>query len=160
MIIMKINLRDLYLQQMRQKEYYDQTLCSKRAKVLYSANSKVNKVKQLLNALQSKTLVFGNDLDTIIKVTSNTVSSRNSKDKNEKIRKQFEQNKINTIGSFKLLEQGANLNSLDNIIMMSYYGKSRPIVQRIGRIRVDLINILGLYLFSKQLVLKKRNGSL
>lgn len=118
----------------------------KRAKVLYSANSKVNKVKQLLAGLNSKTLVFGNDLDAVIKVTSNTVSSRNSKDKNEKIRKQFEQGKINTIGSFKLLEQGANLNSLDNIVMMSYYGKSRPIVQRIGRIRVDPEKHLG-YVF-------------
>lgn len=135
--------RSLFIADETKKNIMIRLYAQKRAKVLYSANSKVNKVKQLLNALQSKTLVFGNDLDTIIKVTSNTVSSRNSKDKNEKIRKQFEQNKINTIGSFKLLEQGANLNSLDNIIMMSYYGKSRPIVQRIGRIRVDPDKHLG-----------------
>jgi len=138
--------RSLFIADESKKTMMIRLYAQKRANVLYSANSKINKVKQLLIGIKSKSIVFGNNLDAVIKVTSNTVSSRNTKVKNLKIRTDFEKGKINTIGSFKLMEQGVNLNSLDNVIMMSYYGKSRPIVQRIGRIRVDPDKQLG-YVF-------------
>ncbi len=138
--------RSLFIADESKKTMMIRLYAQKRAKVLYTANSKISKVKQLLAGLSSKSIVFGNDLDAVIKVTPNTISSRNSKDKNTKIRTDFEKGKINIVGSFKLLEQGVNLSSLDNVVMMSYYGKSRPIVQRIGRIRVDPKKQLG-YVF-------------
>ena len=49
--------------------------------------------------------------------------------------KAFEKNKVNVIGSFKKLKQGANLDGLDNCIIMSYYSTEKDIVQRMGRLR-------------------------
>lgn len=119
------------------KDFLIRNASGKRAKVLYSAQSKIDAVNKLIKAVKSKTLIFGNDLDTLYKITSNTISSRLSDKQNEQIREDFESGKINVIGSFKKLEQGANLSGLDNIIVQSYYSKTRPIIQRIGRIRVD-----------------------
>ncbi len=109
----------------------------RRAKVLYTAESKKPIVDKLLKALKTRTIVFGNNLDALIKITTNTISSRNSDKVNDKIREDFETGKIEVIGSFKKMEQGSNLKDLDNVIIHSYYGKSRPVIQRLGRIRVD-----------------------
>jgi len=115
----------------------------RRAKVLYTAESKRPIVNKLLKALKSRTIVFGNSLDALIKITKNTVSSRNSDKVNDQIREDFENGKSKVIGSFKKLEQGANLNGLDNTIFHSYYGKTRAAFQRIGRIRVEEGKDLG-----------------
>ena len=36
-----------------------------------------------------------------------------------------------------MLEQGANLNNLKNVVLFSYYGKNKSFIQRIGRLRQD-----------------------
>lgn len=107
----------------------------KRSEILYNMKSKVNVVKKLLNNLDSKTIIFGNSIDTLLKITPNVVSSRNKASENKRIRDAFDTGKINRIGSFKKLKQGANLEGLDNVIIMSYYSTNLDLIQRIGRLR-------------------------
>lgn len=108
---------------------------NKRSKLLFELPHKVENAKKLLNVIQGKTLIFGNNLDSLLKVTNNVVSSRNDESRNNAIREHFEHGRIKTIGSFKQLLQGANIKELDNLIIMSYYSKSKDLVQRLGRLR-------------------------
>lgn len=128
--------RALFLPDGEKKTHRIRITAQKRSKILYDAKSKDYIVNKLLGAFKSKTIVFGNSLDALIRIVP-TISSRNVDKKNDKIRKDFEEGDLKAIGSFKKLEQGANLKGLDNVIMHSYYGKSRPVIQRLGRIRVD-----------------------
>ena len=107
----------------------------KRSNLLFNLPSKVNIIKQLINTINGKTIIFGNSLDALLKITSNVVSSRNSEDKNNYIRDQFDKNLIQTIGSFKKLRQGANLKDLDNCILHSYYSSEVHAIQQWGRLR-------------------------
>lgn len=108
---------------------------TKRSNILYNLKSKIPIVRKLLDYVDSKTIVFGNSLDALLQITPNVVSSRNKEDENKRIREDFEKGKIQTIGSFKKLKQGANLAGLDNCIMMSYYSTNKDLIQRIGRLR-------------------------
>lgn len=108
---------------------------AKRSKILYNLESKVPLVKTILKHLDTKTIVFGNSLDSLLKVTPYVISSRNTDNKNKHIRDAFEKGRIDTIGSFKKLKQGANLEGLDNCILMSYYSTDKDFIQRIGRLR-------------------------
>ncbi len=103
---------------------------------MYTLFSKVESVNKLQTALEGKTLIFGNSIDTLLCVTKNVISSKNKDAENEKLRTDFDKGKIKTIGSFKMLKQGANLKSLDNTIIMSYYSKELDMIQAIGRQRV------------------------
>ena len=107
----------------------------KRSNLLFNLPSKVNIIKQLINTINGKTIIFGNSLDALLKITPNVVSSRNSDDKNNYIRDQFDKNLIQTIGSFKKLRQGANLTELDNCILHSYYSSEVHAIQQWGRLR-------------------------
>lgn len=107
---------------------------NKRSSLLYNLPSKINTVKRLLKELD-RTIIFGNSIDSLLKVTKNVVSSRNSSKKNEFIRRSFEEGKENVIASFKILEQGATIKGMNNMIMMSYYSKSLGAVQKMGRHR-------------------------
>ena len=106
-----------------------------RANVLYNLPSKVVATNELLFSLQDKTIIFGNSLSALGKVTPNLISSKNSDTKNEKIRNDFDNGLIQEIASFKKLQQGANLTDLDNVILMSYYSKQKFVIQRTGRLR-------------------------
>lgn len=107
----------------------------KRSNLLFNLPSKVNIIKQLINTINGKTIIFGNSLDALLKITPNVVSSRNTEDKNNYIRDQFDKNLIETIGSFKKLRQGANLKDLDNCILHSYYSSEVHAIQQWGRLR-------------------------
>ena len=107
----------------------------KRSNLLFNLPSKVNIIKQLINTINGKTIIFGNSLDALLKITPNVVSSRNTEDKNNYIRDQFDKNLIQTIGSFKKLRQGANLTELDNCILHSYYSSEVHAIQQWGRLR-------------------------
>jgi len=116
----------------------------KRAGLLYSLPSKVESINQILTELKGKTLIFGNDLSALEKITSNVVrsarkgeSAKNRELENSKIRERFDKGKINVIASFKMLKQGANLKGIDNVILMSYYSKERDLLQRVGRLRKE-----------------------
>lgn len=108
---------------------------SKRSRFLYNLPSKIIIVEALLNKIQGGTIIFSNGLDSLLKITPNVISSRNSDDQNIAIRKSYEAGDIKLLGSFRKLEQGANLPDLDNVIMMSYYSKSKSLIQRLGRLR-------------------------
>ena len=107
----------------------------KRSAILYNLESKVNIVKKLLTHLKGKSIIFGNSLDSLHKVTPNVISSKNKDIDNSRLRDDFDKNKIDVIGSFKKLKQGANLHNLDNCIIMSYYSTDKDFIQRIGRLR-------------------------
>jgi superfamily II DNA or RNA helicase len=111
------------------------TSSAARAKLLYELPSKVEAVKKLIEVIEGKTIIFGNSIPTLLKITPNVVSSKNTDKKNTKIREDFDNGDINLIGSFKKLKQGANLVGLDNCIIHSYYSKSKDLIQRIGRLR-------------------------
>lgn len=106
-----------------------------RAKILYQLNSKIKAVKELLPEINGKTLLFGNDIESLLKVTPNVICNKYTAKQNELIRTNFDNNIIDLIGSFKMLKQGANLSALDNTIIMSYYSKELDIIQRLGRQR-------------------------
>ena len=108
---------------------------TKRSQLLYNLPSKIETVKQLLKNLKGKSILFGNSLDSLLKITPYTVSSRYSDDQNKKIREDFDTGKIDIIGSFKKLLQGANLKELDNCIIMSYFSSEKDVIQRFGRLR-------------------------
>lgn len=105
---------------------------NKRSKLLYDLPSKQKVVKKLLKHIKGKTILFGNSIDSLLNITKNTVSSRNNNDVNKSIRDNFEKGNINLIGSFKKLKQGANLNKLDNCVVMSYYSKEKDLIQRLN----------------------------
>lgn len=108
---------------------------TKRSNLLYNLESKVIATKYLVRQLPSKTIIFGNSLDALLKVTHNVVSSKNKEEVNDKIRDSFDRGRIDVIGSFKKLKQGANLEGLDNCVIMSYYSTDKDLIQRIGRLR-------------------------
>ncbi|HEX8586140.1 MAG TPA: DEAD/DEAH box helicase family protein [Allosphingosinicella sp.] len=110
---------------------------TKRSNLLFNLPSKIEAVKQLLPMLKGKTILFGNSLDSLLKITKNVVSSRYTEDQNKAIRDNFDSDKINLIGSFKKLRQGANLVGLTNAIIMSYYSSEVHAVQQWGRLRKD-----------------------
>jgi superfamily II DNA or RNA helicase len=119
----------------QKKELKIRITSHKRSTLIFNLPSKVITVLKLLQQIKGKTIVFGNSLDSLLQVTKDTVSSRYSVDKNKEIRENFDTNKIQTIGSFKKLLQGANLTNLDNCILMSYYSSEKDIIQRLGRMR-------------------------
>lgn len=113
---------------------------SKRANFLYNLSSKLAILKPLTEFLEEsniKSVIFGNSVSELLKLSKNTISSRNSKVKNDKILEDFGKDKIKTICSFKMLQQGANLPNLDGVILHSYYGKEGVNLQRLGRGRLN-----------------------
>lgn len=122
-------------------------LCrQKRSSLLYSLPSKIRSTKLLLSNLKSKSIIFGNSIDSLLKVTPNVVSSYNNNDQNDAIKRDFNNNVINNIAGFKKLKQGENLLNLDNCIVMSYYSNSEDLLQRIGRLR-DTGEIGNIFIF-------------
>jgi superfamily II DNA or RNA helicase len=130
--------RSLFLQEEESiKDLKIRVASNKRKKILYTLESKIIAIKELLNNINGKSIIFGNDLDSLLKITPNVVSSRNNISTNNLIRNSFDLDRIKVIASFKKLEQGANLSSLDNVILHSYYGVEGKIIQRIGRNRIN-----------------------
>jgi len=117
------------------KQFRIRVTSAARAKLLYNLPSKVKAVKELVEGLKGRTIIFGNSLEALEKVTPNVISSRHTAKVNEQIRNDFEDKKLNLIAAFKKLKQGANLNDLDNCVIMSYYSKEKDLIQRIGRLR-------------------------
>lgn len=131
----KEHKKSWFIEDKELKDFKIRTTATKRSQILYNLPSKILNVKKLLSNINGKSIVFGNSLDALLKVTSNVISSRNSEEQNKAIREAFDNDQINTIGSFKKLLQGANLPKLDNCILMSYYTSEGQMVQRAGRLR-------------------------
>lgn len=130
---------------------------SKRSRLLYSLPSKIESTRKLLKYVTGKSIIFNNDLDALEKVTPNVVSApRHGRSKKEQdefnsiLRENFDKGHIRTIGSFKVLQQGANLKQLDNVILMSYDSKSGGYQQKIGRLRKNLDKRGKVFMFVTQ----------
>jgi superfamily II DNA or RNA helicase len=122
------------------KSFKIRTTSAARAKVLYNLPSKINATTELVNKLEEKnrkTILFGNSLEALKQITPNTVDGYNTDKQNQALRDAFDKGKMKTIASFKKLKQGANLVGLDTCVIMSYYSKSKDLIQRIGRLRND-----------------------
>lgn len=108
---------------------------NKRNTIIYNLPTKTQAVITLLTACDfQKTIVFGNSILELNKICP-TVSSKNRKETNAQLISDFNQGKLNTIGSFKMLKQGINLNDLNNVIFHSYYSVEKDFLQRSGRLR-------------------------
>jgi len=108
----------------------------RRNTLLYSLYSKGEVVKNLLALVKGKSIVFGNNLDSLELITPGRVmSSRNDDERNDLIRNTFEKGNIRSIGSFKKLKQGANLTEVDNCFIKDYYSTEIDFIQRVGRLR-------------------------
>ena len=91
------------------------------------------------------TIVFGNNILELIKICP-TVSSKNIPTVNKLLLDSFNKGEIDTIGSFKMLKQGVNLKSLNNVIFHSYYSKEKDFIQRVGRLRQsDNVGVVFLF---------------
>lgn len=112
-------------------EFLIMTLAGKRAKLLYTLPSKTGATKKLLQYL-GRTVVFGNDIPTLETIAP-CVSSKRTDKQNAKLLEEFQTGEVNVISSFKVLKQGYNLKDLDNVIIHGYYGKSKDLIQMIGR---------------------------
>lgn len=139
--------RTLFLPDGPKKLFRIRTTSAARAKVLYNLPSKIKDISTLLPVLSGKTLVFGNSIEALTEVTPNVISNKKTDKQNQDLRTKFDAGKINVIGSFKMLKQGANLKDLDNTILMSYYSKELDMIQVIGRQRVaDKIGNVFIYM--------------
>lgn len=118
-----------------QKSLKIRITASKRSALLFGLPSKIEAVKEILKFVKGKTILFGNNLDSLLKITPDVVSSRNTTKENKTIRDNFDAGWIKLIGSFKKLRQGANLKELDNCIIMSYYSSEVHMIQQFGRLR-------------------------
>jgi len=127
-------LEDFYKFQERKNLQLYQAI-NKRCKLLYELPHKIIVAKVVLATVKGKTVIFGNSLENLKKITPNVVSSKNAESANNNIRRLFEEGVIKVIGSFKKLIQGANLKEVDNCIIMSYYSTEVKFIQMIGRLR-------------------------
>ena len=108
-------------------------VCGKRVSdLLQSTKSPVPIAKKVLEN-PAKTVVFGVDINVLLEITPNVISSRNSKVVNQKIIDDFNAGKINTIGSFKMLKQGITLEGVERVLLVSYYSTEVDFLQRLGR---------------------------
>lgn len=107
-------------------------LIARRSLFLYDLKSKEGVVRKLISDNpDKKIIIFGNSLNFLKKVCDHVVegSDRTTLDYVD----MFNEDKIKIIGSFKMLEQGANLKGANMIILASYYSISGTFLQRIGR---------------------------
>lgn len=102
--------------------------------LLYSAPSKDIVVQAILKRLEGqKTLVFGQRINTLQRILGKdkVITSKNE----SKLTDQFNKGEILVIGSSKLLQQGSNLNGVQNIIFHSYDSHYYLWQQRRARVR-------------------------
>lgn len=129
--------KSLFLSEGTSKTFRIRNTSAARAKILYDLPSKVESIKELITHLKGQSIIFGNSLEALHKITDDILDGKKSDKTNTLIRSNFDNKKIAVIGSFKLLKQGANLKQVDNTIIMSYYGKEKDMIQRLGRQRDD-----------------------
>lgn len=116
-----------------------QRLYMQRKSILWSAPSKAELyLRYIRPRCQGKTLVFANSLDLLQKCQVRyIVSSKNTKKVNQQYIDMFNNDEIDTIGSFRVIEQGENLQFFNNMVLLSYDSNIDQFVQRIGRARMD-----------------------
>ncbi len=100
-------------------------------KFLYKLKSKVNVVKQLLNLIDTPTILFSVEKELLWELTENVVD-----DKKDAVRlvTQFNAGEIDVIATSKALQQGVTLKGLQNIILVTFQSSSGQLIQTIGRV--------------------------
>ena len=100
-------------------------------KFLYKLKSKVNVVKQLLNLIDTPTILFSVEKELLWELTPNVVD-----DKKDAVRlvSQFNSGEIDVIATSKALQQGVTLKGLQNIILVTFQSSSGQLIQTIGRV--------------------------
>lgn len=102
------------------------------AEALYALPSKVNVAKALLKRLEGqKTILFGERLDILSKITDNVATSTTTAE----LVKKFNNGDINIIASSKMLKQGITLEGVENVIFVSYGSKWHNFEQKRARVR-------------------------
>jgi len=134
-----------YIKNSKSRDFTYSMFTRKRADFLYNLPSKVieaKKLKEFLEKNEYRTLFFANSLKQLHDIVPGAViaskdaeGNTQKKDVNDKIMDRFQNNDIQTVGSFKKLKQGANLNDLDVVCLLSYYSKDKDYIQRVGRLR-------------------------
>lgn len=124
-----------YMQDSPRKEVFIRSAFKYRSDFLSEMDRRVKEAKYIVDNIPGKTVVFSTSLNAVCAVTPYTVSSKNSEEENNKIRSDFDNGLIDTIGSYKMLRQGANLKEVDNCIQMSYHKSETHMVQISGRLR-------------------------
>lgn len=120
--------------ELKNKESRIYSTLNKRSGLLYNLESKIPIVKYLTNQINEKILIFGTSIKQLTKF-SPVVSVKNSADKNKLLIDMFNEDEIDCIGSFKMLQQGISLNNLGVIIFHSYYSTQGKFEQMLGRLR-------------------------
>lgn len=121
----------------KSRDFMIRNAAARRARFLYTLPSKVEQCKLLLSKIFQRTIVFANDITTLELIVPVVISSNNSKEQNKDYLEKFNNKEFNVIGSFKMLQQGANLKDLDIVVLHSYYGKSKQLLQSVGRLRLN-----------------------
>lgn len=124
-----------YMSDSPKKEVFIRNAYKYRSNFLSEMPRRIKEAKLLVDNIPGKSVIFSTSLDAVSKVTPYTVSSKNTDEENEKIRSDFDKGLINTIGSYKMLRQGANLKEVDNCIQMSYHKAETHMIQITGRLR-------------------------
>ena len=128
--------KTLWLPRSPTKDFLVRNKAMNRMRFLHSLPSKIEACKKLLQILPGRTLVFAYDSKTLIDLGIPAIVSENKNNISDLTK--FINGEIHQIGSNKMLLQGANLNKIDNIILLSYDGKSGKTKQKAGRARQDL----------------------
>lgn len=134
-------LDDMEFPTPRNKMGYRKYLHIERSRIFYNIDSKMREAYSLIRninkaAPSAKTLIFANSVPILDKLTPFIISSHKPKQV-EQYKQWFRDGKIKTVGSFKILQQGANLGKIDNLIIHSYESNPGKLVQRLGRLRLD-----------------------
>ena len=106
-----------------------------RARFLYSLPSKIKSCQDLVSKLKGKTLVFGQDSASLLKICPTSIVSDNPNYVQDLA--DFKAGKTMLTGSNKILKQGENIPHLDNIVLFAYYSKNKDFTQMVGRLRQD-----------------------
>jgi superfamily II DNA or RNA helicase len=115
------------------KEGLVKLLIARRANFLYNLKSKRKIVKLLLLRNKGKKIIiFANSLEFLESVCDHVV--RGSDPSTIKYIDDFNEGRIDVIGSFKMLEQGVNLTGANVAIIASYFSIQGKFTQRIGRV--------------------------
>jgi len=110
-------------------------VASRRARFLYSLESKITQCKSLINSLPGKTLVFGQDSKTLLDICPTAIVSENKNYIQDLAN--FKAGVTDVTCSNKILKQGENIPGLDNIILLAYNSKIKDWTQMVGRLRND-----------------------
>jgi len=132
-------------QDKKNKEFRIIQTATRRARFLYSLPSKIEACEELLRHLKGRTLIFGQDSKTLLRLCPTAIVSEN---KNYiKDLEDFKSGKTNLGASNKILKQGENIPNLNNLVLVAYYSKIKDWTQMVGRVLRDNPEVANVIVF-------------